>query len=71
MHDSASGFPGFIYRKKERIWDAGTKGKLIVHESVTERKLNRQNSPDPAYDPWVLKQDHEIEQWDRDFNEKG
>lgn len=70
MHDSASGFPGSIYRKKERSWDAKTKGKLIVHESVTERKLNRQNKPDPAYDPWVLKQEHDIEPWNRDFNEK-
>ncbi len=70
MHDSASGFPGSIYRKKERSWDEGTKGKLIVHESVTERKLNRLNKPEPAYDPWVLKLDHEIEPWNRDFNEK-
>jgi uncharacterized protein (DUF2235 family) len=70
MHDSTKGFPGSLFSKKERSWDAETKGKLAVHESVLERKLNRQNKSEPAYDPWVLKLDHDVEPWNKNFNEK-
>jgi uncharacterized protein (DUF2235 family) len=71
MHNSTKGFPGFIYKKVERTWDAESKGNLLVHQSVMERKLNRQNKSDPTYDPWVLKLDHDVEPWNKDFNEKA
>jgi hypothetical protein len=70
MHDSASGFPGSLFRKKERFWEEKIKGRLVIHESVLERKLNRHNEPDPPYKPWVLDLDHDIEPWNRDFNER-
>jgi len=70
MHDSTKGFPGFIYRKKQRNWDTGKNGQLVVHQSVTERKLNQQNSSNPPYNPWILNMDHKVEPWKKDFNEK-
>lgn len=66
MHDSTNGFPGVIYSKKERNWDAGKNGPLVIHQSVLERKLNQQNSADPPYNPWILKLDYEVEPWIKD-----
>jgi len=63
MHDSRKGFPNSLYVKKVREWIPETKGKLIVHESVLLRKLNRQNTESTPYNPWILNLDHEVEPW--------
>jgi uncharacterized protein (DUF2235 family) len=63
MHDSRKGFPGFLFRKATRTWNSQTHGKPVVHQSTIERKLNRQNTGSPKYDPWILKLEHDVEPW--------
>lgn len=60
MHDSRTG-SGRFYRKRVRSWDSAKHGKPTVHQSVLLRTRNRKNEPDPPYDPWILKMDHEVE----------
>ncbi|MFV1993676.1 MAG: phospholipase effector Tle1 domain-containing protein, partial [Acidiferrobacterales bacterium] len=61
MHDSRGGFLEKLYRKKARSWNAQTHGKPVVHESVLERTLNKNNMEDPPYAPWILVQTHDVE----------
>ncbi len=61
MHDSRGGFIGKLYRKKTRSWNVQTHGKPVVHESVLERTLNKNNREDPPYAPWILVQTHDVE----------
>ena len=63
MHDSLKGLVGRIYRKKVRSWNIKTHGKPIIHESVLQRKLNQDNTKVPAYSPWILKFDYDVEPW--------
>lgn len=70
MHDSRAKFPSSWFRKKIRTWYSGINGELTIHESVKERKLNKQNISDPAYDPWILKLKYKKEPWNRNFDEK-
>ena len=63
MHDSRKGFFKKIFRKKIRSWNSETHGKPVLHESVSLRKLNRQNEESPAYDPWILSMVHDEEPW--------
>jgi len=63
MHDSRKGFPKSLFRKKIRSWNSDTHGKPVVHQSVLLRKLNKQNEETPAYNPWILKLDHDTEDW--------
>lgn len=61
MHNSRGGFFGKLYRKEPRSWDAQAHGKPVVHESVLERTLNKDNREDPPYAPWILIQTHDVE----------
>lgn len=71
MHDSRKGVPGILYRRKERSWDSRTHENPRVHESVLLRKFNRNNTLTPAYDPWILKKDHEVELWPESLRTAG
>ena len=62
MHDSRSGGFSKFYRKKERHWDSVKRGKPVVHESATLRKLNTKNEASPDYAPWILSLDYLIEE---------
>ena len=61
MHDPCQGFPGKFFRRKVRSWNTETYGKASIHESVLKRKLNKNNTEDPPYHPWILDQEHEVE----------
>ena len=63
MHDSRKGFFNKLFRKKIRSWNSDTNGKPVVHESVSLRKLNKQNEESPAYAPWILALAHDLEPW--------
>jgi uncharacterized protein (DUF2235 family) len=64
MHDSRKGFPGFLFRKKVRMWDSSTHGKPVIHESALLRKLNKENiNPPPNYHPWIFDSDYDTEPW--------
>jgi uncharacterized protein (DUF2235 family) len=58
MHDSRGG-AGFLYPKKIRSWPTDTHGRPHVHESVSDRRLNQKNEPEPPYEPWVLNEKYE------------
>lgn len=62
LHDERASFFGKIYRRAVRDWNEEVNGPLVIHESVTERKLDRNNENNP-YDPWILKRDYEVEPW--------
>lgn len=64
MHDSREGVAS-IYRKKQRQWDSARLGKPVIHESVLQRKLNQDNKESPAYRPWILDLEYDIEPWVR------
>lgn len=61
MHDSRSGFPGRIFRRKERSWPSGRPDMPVVHASVIERTQNQQNDAAQPYGPWILKGQHETD----------
>ena len=63
MHDSRKGFPGFLFRKKIRSWNTQTHGKPVIHQSAIIRKLNKENTSAPPYNPWIFKLEHEVEPW--------
>lgn len=71
MHDSSKVVLGIPYRRKERSWESRTDENPTVHESVCLRKKNRNNTATPAYDPWVLKRDHEVEPWPENLRTAG
>ena len=63
MHDSRAGFPGVIYRRRERSWNRTTDKNPTVHESVVMRSHNENNEKIPKYYPWILQGDYEVEPW--------
>ncbi len=63
LHISRTGIPGVIYRREERFWRHPEETNPTVHESVVMRKDNVKNDPIPAYNPWILQDDHEVEPW--------
>ncbi len=65
MHNSRGGRLTQFYRRKTRTWNAETHGKPVVHESVLQRTLNRQNLNDPPYQPWIFNFDYDVEPWER------
>ena len=74
MHDSRKGFPACLYRKKERNFNPGKQSsdfrqiKPVVHKSVLQRKLNKNNKRDASYSPWILNQEYDVESWPQDFS---
>jgi len=63
MHDSRKGFPGFLFRKKIRSWNTQTHGKPVIHQSAIIRKLNKENTSVPPYNPWIFNMEHAVEPW--------
>lgn len=63
MHDSRKGFPGYLFRKATRTWDSEKKGKLVIHQSARLRKLNKENTSNPPYKPWIFELEHDVELW--------
>lgn len=67
MHDSRKGFPSNLYRKKARsfgslTWDSTVEDiKPVIHQSVLQRTLNRNNKTDPPYAPWILQHEYCVE----------
>lgn len=60
MHDSRGKFPASLFRRAERSWPA-THGTPVVHASVVQRTRNARNTPDPPYNPWILRGKYEVE----------
>lgn len=63
MHNSRGSFLTKLYRKKIRNWNYERCGRLVIHESVKMRKHNVNNTANPVYDPWILKKEYDVEQW--------
>ncbi len=54
MHNSRGTWLTGLYRKGTRSWPRDTHGEPCIHESVTKRTLNRDNTDAPLYGPWIL-----------------
>lgn len=65
MHDSRGTWLTKCYRRKIRNWSKERDDKPLVHQSVLERKKNRDNEYDPPYRPWIIDHDYEVEEWVR------
>lgn len=63
MHDSRKGFPGFLFRKATRTWNPQTHQKPVIHQSAILRKLNKENTEIPPYNPWIFNLEPEVEPW--------
>lgn len=63
MHDSRKGFPGFLFRKATRTWNPQTHKKPVIHQSAILRKLNKENTEIPPYNPWIFNLEPEVEPW--------
>jgi uncharacterized protein (DUF2235 family) len=65
MHDSRGEGLAKLYRREVRKWNAEKRGRPRIHESVRQRSLNRHNTEEPVYRPWILEQfkegDYDIE----------
>ena len=70
MHDSRSRLSRF-FRRRVRSWDIAVRGKPTVHESVQLRTLDKNNSADSPYEPWILKLDPDVEPWHRSLESDG
>ncbi len=64
MHNEQLGFPGSLFRRLQRSWDAERYGEPCIHASVLKRTKNHLNADDPAYTPWVVKNKYTVEPWD-------
>ncbi|MCB9234386.1 MAG: DUF2235 domain-containing protein [Bacteroidia bacterium] len=53
IHLERVGFFGKLYKEATRYWDFEKNGELIVHESVFERKLGKNNEAGTRYDTWI------------------
>lgn len=69
MHNPSKGLVGSLFRRKKRDWDHDRNGPLIVHESVLQRRRNRDNTEAPVYVPDILQglaeTDYYVESWER------
>jgi len=54
MHNSRSGFPGSIFKHKQRSWPTGRNDGPVIHKSVKERTKNPDNEDSPPYKPWIM-----------------
>ncbi len=64
MHDARDSFiKKRLYKKEVRSWNSETHGKPVIHESVLQRKENRDYIERLPYDPWILRQKHNLEEW--------
>jgi len=65
MHDSRGTWITRFYRRQVRTWDVNQQGKPVIHQSVLERKKNRENKEHPPYHSWILDLDYKVEPWYR------
>jgi uncharacterized protein (DUF2235 family) len=63
MHDPFEGIKGNIWRRERRSWDVKMQSVPTVHESVLIRRDFGKNQEGPAYEPWILDIEHEVEPW--------
>lgn len=63
MHNSRGTKLSQFYPKEIRSFDPQREDKPIVHQSVLDRKKNCNNEDSPAYNPWILKLNYEVEPW--------
>ena len=61
MENSRGGKLSQFFRQQERFWPKDRTDKPVVHWSVAKRKKNKQNLDNPAYSPWILKEDYIVE----------
>lgn len=61
MHNSRGKGWTKHYRQKKRFWDSRRTDRPVVHNSVLQRKKNVNNEDDPAYKPWILEIEYEVE----------
>lgn len=62
MHDSRAKGVMRLSRRQVRSWPAGRADKPVLHSSVLQRTNSRDNSPQPAYKPWILDLDYEVDE---------
>jgi uncharacterized protein (DUF2235 family) len=67
MHDSRGTRLTRLYRRSVRSWNSETHGKPLIHKSVLKRLRNPHNKDEPAYNPWILKLDYEVEPWNKEI----
>lgn len=63
LHNSREG-AAKLFSEAPRSWDEEKFGKIVIHESVLQRKLNENNEKAPPYKPWVLDHKYEVEPWE-------
>jgi len=63
MHNSRSGLWGWLYRCEPRSWKEDRVDKPVIHQSVLQRTRNQQNEEQPVYQPWIIKQNYDVEAW--------
>lgn len=63
LHNSRAG-AAKLFSEAQRSWDEEKFGKIVIHESVLQRKLNENNEKTPSYKPWVLDHKYEVEPWE-------
>lgn len=62
MHDSRdTWWKKKTFPKLQRTWPTDKLGKPVVHESVKQRSMNERNIATPAYDPWILQDEYDVE----------
>lgn len=61
MHNSRGKGWAKLYRKEKRSWGPRRTDKPVVHRSVLERIKNVNNEDNPAYRPWILDIEYEVE----------
>lgn len=65
MHNELRGFPGRLFRRMQREWDAATHGDPCIHASVFKRTKNSSNLEAPLYSPWITQPGrYATEPWD-------
>lgn len=67
MHDSRGGTLTRFYRRKVRSWKSDAHGRPLLHPSVRQRTMNRHNTDDPPYRPWIFESMEAMRHGDRDI----
>jgi len=62
IHNSRKWFWGKWYWKKQRYLTDYIV-KPVIHQSVLDRKIGKNNDLNNKYDPWILEEDYDIEPW--------
>lgn len=54
MHNEQKEFPGKLLKRMKRTWDKSSHGEPCIHESVSKRTKNTDNTDSPNYSPWIF-----------------